>query len=142
MLVEIATGVLGGAVIYFIFGNVILALFFLLFGTVMGLAAKWIIPRANAGRFRALEQALEMQAGSKRQRVAYRNLSSCVVENQTHEGVRFALLELKLSAEYERTRKWYEPKAFKPVAVADGKELERVLQILKQKGVDVIRPLV
>ena len=138
MLVEIALGFLGGAFIYATLRSVMLALFFLLFATIMGLAAKWIIPRTNAGTFRALGEVLEMQAASKRQRVAYRDLSSCVVEHRRHEGVGFALLGLRLSAEYERARKWYEPKALKPVPVGEGEELERVLHILKKKGVDVI----
>jgi hypothetical protein len=138
LLIEIAVGFLGGAVIYATLNSLMLALFFLLFATIMGLAAKWLIPRTNAGSFRAFEEVLETQAASKRQRVAYRDLSSCVVEHRRHEGVGFALLGLKLSAEYARARKWYEPKAFKPVPVGEGEQLERVLQILKQKGVSVI----
>ncbi len=92
----------------------------------------------NAGKFRALDEGLEKQAGSKWQRVAYRDLSSCVVEHQTHEGVGFALLGFKLSPEYERTRRWYELKKLNPVPVGDGEELESVLQILKNKGVKVV----
>jgi hypothetical protein len=138
MLVEIALGFLGGAIIYVTLRNLMLALFFLLFATTMGLVAKWLIPRTNAGRFRALEDVLETQAASKRQRVAYRNLSSCVVEHRRHEGVGFALLGLTLSAEYEKARKWYQPRTLKPVPVGDGEELERVLHILKKKGISVI----
>ena len=138
MLVEIALGFVGGALIYATLRSVMLALFFLLFATILGFAAKWLIPRTNAGAFRALGEVLEMKAASKRQRVAYRDLSLCVVEHRKHEGVGFALLGLRLSAEYERARKWYEPKALKPVPVAEGEELERVLHILKKKGVGVI----
>jgi hypothetical protein len=43
-----------------------------------------------------------------------------------------------MSVEYQKVRKWYQPRAFKPVPVGEGKELERVLQILKQKGVGVM----
>ena len=138
LLVQIALGLLGGAFIYATLNSVMLALLFLLFATVMGLAAKWLIPRTNAGRFRALEEELETQAASKRQRIAYRDLSSCVVEHRRYKGVGFALLGLRVSAEYKRARKWYEPRALKPVPVGDGEELERVLDILKQKGVSVI----
>ena len=138
MLVEIALGFLGATIIYFTIRSVMLALFILLFATILGLAAKWIVPRANAGTFRALEDVLETQAGSKRQRVAYRDLSSCFVEHRRHEGAGFVLLRLKLSAEYARARKWYKPASLKPLTVGEGEELERVLHILKQKRVSVI----
>ena len=118
--------------------SIALALFVLLFATIMGLAAKWLIPRTNAGVFRALGDSLEMRAASKRQYVAYRHLKSCFVEHRMHEGVAFALLRLRFSAEYKRARKWYEPRVLKPVSVGEGEELYRVLQILKKKGIDVI----
>ena len=136
-LVEIALGFLGGAFIYATLRSVALAIFFMLFATIMGLAAKWLIPRTNAGTFRALRDGLETKAASKRQYVAYRHLSSCVVVHQRHEGVTFALLKLSLSAGYQRVRKWYEPRALKPLPVGEGEELDRVLQILTENGIGV-----
>jgi hypothetical protein len=138
MMVEIAFGFLGGALIYATLRSIALALFFLLFATIMGLAAKWLIPRTNAITFRALGDSLETRAASKRQYVAYRHLKSCFVEHYMHEGFAFGLLRLRFSAEYLRLRKWYEPRALKPVPVGEGEELDQVLQILKKKGIDVI----
>ena len=138
MLVEIALGFLGGAFIYATLNSVPLALFFLLFATILGFAAKWLIPRTNAVTFKAFGDGLETRAASKRQYVAYRHISSCIVERHRHEGVTFALLRLILSAEYQRARKWYEPRALKPMPVREGEELERVVEILKDKGVGVI----
>jgi hypothetical protein len=138
MLVEFALGFLGAAVIYVALRSVALALLFLLFATILGLAARWIIPRTNAGGFRAMEEVLEIRAASKRQWVAYRDLSSCVVQHRRHEGVGFALLGLRFSAEYNRARKWYEPRKLNPIPVGEGEELEQVLQVLKKKGIDVI----
>ena len=138
MLIEFALGFLGGIFIYAALGSIMLAVFFLIFAVIMGLTAKRLIPRTNAGTFRALSKGLETRAASKRQYVAYRHLSSCTVEQMSHEGIAFALLRFQLSAEYERTRKWYEPRMLKRVPIDEGEELKRVSQILKEKGVSVI----
>jgi hypothetical protein len=138
MLVEFALGIVGGAVLYVALQSVMLALGFLLFAVTLGLLARWLIPRINAGAFRALGESLETRAASKHQYVSYRHLSLCTVEHESYEGVRFALLRFRMTAEYQKVRKWYQPRALKPVPVGEGEELERVLHILRQKGVDVV----
>lgn len=108
-------------------GEIILALIFLVIGIVIFLR-EWFGP----GNWVCLEEDCVSRASSRPpRRTRYQNIRSCIVSHESYDGIKFSVLKftLKIGLPAGQVEK---------IVLSEDVNLDRVLHILRDKGVKVI----